>query len=192
MSEAVSALDGASFEGYVTVRDAGLTGMITLRGDLSSAKVKKAVKTVAGTDVPAARGVTAKDGKSVAWMSPDELLILVPYADAEAAVADLSAALAGEHALAVNVSDARAVFRLDGAAVREVLAKLAPADLSPQGLPAMEMRRTRLAQVAAAFWLSDGQTAHVVCFRSVGRYVFDLLSHAAKPGSEVGYFADGS
>ncbi|MGR3380616.1 MAG: sarcosine oxidase subunit gamma, partial [Roseovarius indicus] len=42
MSDAVSALKGASFDGTVTVRDAGLQGMITLRGDLGSAKMTKA------------------------------------------------------------------------------------------------------------------------------------------------------
>ena len=43
MSEAVTPLNGARFEGLATIADAGLTGMITLRGDLSSAEVKAAL-----------------------------------------------------------------------------------------------------------------------------------------------------
>ena len=35
MSEAVTALDCATFDGYCTVSDAGLVGMVTLRGDLA-------------------------------------------------------------------------------------------------------------------------------------------------------------
>ena len=37
MSKAVSALQGAVYQGYVEVREMGLQGMITLRGDQTSA-----------------------------------------------------------------------------------------------------------------------------------------------------------
>ncbi|HHI70817.1 MAG TPA: sarcosine oxidase subunit gamma, partial [Rhodobacteraceae bacterium] len=43
MSNAVSALRGVSSAGYVDVREMGLQGMITLRGDLSMGKIAKAV-----------------------------------------------------------------------------------------------------------------------------------------------------
>src|SRR6056297_608035 len=81
MSEPVSAMAGASHDGIVRVEDAGLHGMITLRGDLSSAKLKKAVKAAVGADVPAQRMIASAGEKSVAWMSPDELLLLVPYSE---------------------------------------------------------------------------------------------------------------
>ena len=44
MSNLASALNGASFNGLAKVDEAGLVGMITLRGDLGSAKVAAAVK----------------------------------------------------------------------------------------------------------------------------------------------------
>ena len=69
-------------------------------------------------------------------MSTDELLVLVPYAEVEAKLAAMTNALSGTHALAVNVSDARAVFRVSGPVAREVLGKLAPVDLSSRGIPA--------------------------------------------------------
>lgn len=103
MSDAVSALDGKSCSGFVTVTEAGLQGMITVRGDLKSAKLKKAVKDAAGLAIPAQRRAAFKDGKGVGWMSPDELLVMVPYAEAGATVAALTAALEGEHALVVDV-----------------------------------------------------------------------------------------
>ena len=55
-----------------------------------------------------------KDGRGALWMSPDELLILVPYAEAGQAVTVLQEALGDAHHLAVDVSDARAHFRLTG------------------------------------------------------------------------------
>ena len=185
MSNAISAMQGASYEGYVTVEEAGLCGMITLRGDLSDAKLKTAAKKLVGVEVPGTRGINLKGAKGAAWMSPDELLLMVPHADVEKGVAALTKALKGTHILVHNVSDARAVFRLKGAAVREVLAKLSPADVSPNALPVGEIRRTRLAQVAAAFWMADGETAEIVCFRSVAQYVFGVLKVSAQPGSQV-------
>ena len=185
MSNAISALNGESYKGYVTVAEAGLRGMITLRADLGDAKVKAAVKKATGVAVPDQRGILAKGETAVAWMSPDELLIMVDYAQAGATVAAMTKALGAIHHLCVDVSDARATFRLTGAGAREVLAKLAPADLSV--MTAGQMRRTRLAQVAAAFWIVDDNTIDLVTFRSTARYVFDLLSNAAAPGSEVDY-----
>ena len=133
--------------------------------------------------LPAARGVTS-GVNTVAWMAPDEVLILCEHGAADKLVTDLSGKLGDSHHLAVNVSDARAIFTLKGAAVKDVLGKLSPADLG--SLPVGEMRRTRVAQVAAAIWLSDAETAHVICFRSVAQYMFDLLATAASSGSEVG------
>jgi sarcosine oxidase subunit gamma len=188
MSELASALPGAAFEGYVTVREAGLRGMVTLRADLSDAKVKAAVRKVAGVALPGRRQIALKDGRGAGWMSPDELLILVPHAEAGAAAQALSEALGGIHHLVADVSDARAVFRVEGAAAREVMAKLTPADVAPHAFGEGELRRTRLAQVAAAFWIEDGGFT-VVCFRSVAQYVFDILRLSATPGGEVGLWA---
>ena len=89
----------------------------------------------------------------------------------------------------IDVSDARALFRIDGPGAREVLAKGAPVDLSPAAFGPGDFRRTRLGQVACAFWTPDGTSFELVCFRSVAAYVFGLLENAAKPGSEVGYLA---
>ena len=187
MSDAVSILNGATFSGAVKVSDAGLRGMITLRGDLESDALQRAVKSVTGLAVPALRRVTSNAQGLVAWMSPDELLLLVDYASADEVVAELGALLAAEHHLVVNVSDARAMFRLDGGGAREVLAKGAPVDLSRGVFGKEEIRRSRIGQVAAAFWTLDGENFEVVCFRSVGAFVFDWLCNAAAEDSLPGF-----
>ncbi|MGR3703526.1 MAG: sarcosine oxidase subunit gamma [Paracoccaceae bacterium] len=192
MSEPFSALNGASFQGLVTLRDCGPTGMITLRGDLAAPAMAQALDKAMGLSMPTPRRIVATaDGiRQVAWMSPDELLLILPYGQVSDALAALNTALAGTHHLAENVSDARALIAVTGpdAAVREVLAKLAPVDLHPDHFPQGEIRRTRLAQVAAAFWITEAGQAHVICFRSVAHYVFDLLSAAADPAAAVEYF----
>jgi sarcosine oxidase subunit gamma len=154
-------------------------GMITLRGDLTSAKLIKAVKAVTGQAVPIS-GQFLGDGTSgVAWMSPDELLLAMPYVDVAQHVAQIDKALVGQHYLAVDVSDARAVFSVSGARARDVLARLCPVDLHADSFGVGHFRRTRMAQVAAAFWMHD-TGFDVVCFQSVGDYAHDLLTQAAK------------
>ncbi|TCP42162.1 sarcosine oxidase subunit gamma [Rhodovulum marinum] len=191
MSDAVTALAGARFDGIATIEEAPVQGMVTLRADLTARKVGTAVKTVAGGPVPGPLGWFNAEGRGAAWMSPDELLLFVPHGQAAVAVAALEAALKGLHATAADVSDARAVFRVSGPQAREVLAKLTPADMAPDAFPPGMFRRTRLAQVPVAIGAGeDGFT--LVCFRSVAGYVFDLLAGAAAPGSAVGYFPDGA
>jgi sarcosine oxidase subunit gamma len=165
--------------------------MITVRGDLSSAKLEKAVATTAGLSMPAKTGAVVNGERGVCWMSPDELLLVLPHEDAAGAVAAMTAALASEHALVIDVSDARACFTLEGEGrlIRETLAKLSPADMRAAALPVGTLRRTRLAQVPAAFCFVEDGRAEVICFRSVAAYAFGLLKHAATPGSEVGFLS---
>ncbi|MGR3572524.1 sarcosine oxidase subunit gamma [Brevirhabdus sp.] len=190
MSDPVSALQGAYYEGAVTVTEAGPRGMISLRGDLSSDTFASSVKRLTHLDIPSVRKIVQTDATSLAWMSPDELLVMLPHTDARAMTADLGAALAGTHHMAVDVSDARALFRLEGgdAALRETLAKLAPVDLHPDRFGPGDFRRTRLAQVPAAIAMPAEGTVELICFRSVAQYVMDILRLSASASGRVGYF----
>ncbi|WP_299657098.1 sarcosine oxidase subunit gamma [uncultured Tateyamaria sp.] len=189
MSNAISALNGATWaEGIAAVTEAPMQGMITLRGPLSDAKLKKAATTVAGVDMPGAGQAHVADDRGLCWMSPDELLVLCPYDDVAANTETMQSHLGDLHSLCVDVSDARAVFDLSGPHAREVLAKLVPVDMAPDQFTPGMFRRTRMAQVPAAFWMHDSDTIRIVCFRSQAQYVFDLLTTAAQPGSAVQIF----
>lgn len=189
MSEAVSALGTASFTGIARVEELGLQGMITLRGDIGAAALKKAAGTASGgSAMPAALRINGGLGGGIGWMAPDEALILCPHAEAETRAAAMSKSLAKSFAMAVNVSDARAVFRVSGSSARDVLAKLCPLDLAPASFGPGDFRRTRMAQIPAALWMEEDGSIGVICFRSVAQYAFDLLSVAAQPGSSVGFF----
>ena len=183
MSEPKSALGGAASEGFASIREIGPVGMITLRAKPEAAGLAKAVKAAVGTGLPGVRQIVTEGDRACGWMSPDEYLLVLPYAAVAGALEAIGKAMAGAHHLAVDVSDARAVFRVEGGRADQVLAKLSPVDFAT--LAPGELRRTRAAQVAAALW-REGDGFTVVCFRSVARYVFDLLATGAKPGSELG------
>lgn len=189
MSEPVTALKNARYDaGIATIFEVAPLGMITIRGDLDAPYVRKVTKKLTGIGRPERGQCQFEGAAGVAWMSPDELLLFCPHPQVPEVLARLHAAFEDTHTTAVDVSGARAVFRVEGPHAREVLAKLAPVDLAPgQFTPGM-FRRTRMGQVPAAFWLREDGAFEVICFRSVAQYMFDLLSVAAQPGSEVGHF----
>lgn len=186
MSEPVSALNGARALGMVDLADAGLAGMITLRGDLASTDLAAAVMAETGCAIPQRRRVTQGARGKVAWMSPDELLVMVEYSRAGAVTAALNAALKGGLFTAANVSDARAMISVSGAQARDVLAKVCPVDFGEFAVG--ELRRTRLAQVAAALWRDEADRWTLVCFRSVAPYAWGVLETVSRPGGEVGLY----
>lgn len=186
MSEPISALPGARKSGMVELAEAGLFGMITLRGDPESPVVARALRQVLDLAPPARRRIIGTGTPAVAWMSPDELLILVDHAGAAETVARLEAAVAGEFVTLADVSDARAVFTLSGVQARDVLAKLCPVDFTAFEIG--EIRRTRAAQAAVALMRRGEHDFTLICFRSVARYVFDVLATVSRPGGEVGLY----
>ena len=131
----------------------------------------------------------ALDGRGEAaalWMSPDELMILTPYGQADAACAEIAKAMAGAHHLALNVSDARAMFAIEGAGARAVLAKGAPADLSAAAFGPGDLRRTRVGLLAAAFWMTGPERFELICFRSYAAHMWGWLqAAAAAPGPDA-------
>lgn len=189
MSNLVSALGGKAYSGDVTLCDAGLKGMITLRGDFADEAIGAAIQHFIGVDLPDTLQVSqGTDGRAALWMSPDELLLVVPYDQAASLTGQMAQALAEAHALVVNVSDARAVFDLSGPFAAEVLAKVVPINMAPDAFGPDMVRRTRIAQVPAALWISGADRYTIVCFRSVADYVFDVLETSIK-GGPVGLFA---
>jgi len=153
--------------------------MITLRGDLSASALVAVVQAVTAQTMPATGQAFVVGQRGVAWMSPDELLVMVPYADVAAVLSQFEAALTGQHALAVDVSDARAVFQVIGPDAHEVLARVCPVDLHADSFGPGQFRRTRMAQIAAAFWRHENGF-DVICFRSVADYAGRVLQNAAK------------
>jgi sarcosine oxidase subunit gamma len=162
--------------------------MITLRADLAAPEVAAAVAEATGAQAPGRRRIAVSPRGAAAWMAPDELMLFTARDAVAGALAKLEAALSGTHHLAADVSDARAVFRLEGFGAREILAKGAPVDLAPGAFGLEDFRRTRLGQVAAALWSPEPEIFQVMCFRSVAEYVALWLEGAARPGASVGFF----
>jgi sarcosine oxidase, subunit gamma len=192
MSEAVSApvsaLAGArARDAIVGIEDTGLRGQVTLKGDLAGQEMTGAVREIVGLDVPDTWRAAFDGERGALWMAPDELLLLVPYAEASAAVARLDEMLAGRHCLALDVSDMRTILRLTGAQTGEVLAKGVPCDLRDRAFPPGSARRTTTAGIAVALWRLEAEVWEIAAFRSYAHHLMAFLEDGARPGSAVGF-----
>ncbi len=187
MADAMTATPAARFAGgAATISDLGPVGMVTLRADLADPAVAEALS-AQGFALPGLRRFAGAPGSGAGWFSPDELLLVTEYGRAPGLATALSEGLAGRHALAVNVSDARAMFRIEGRGARGLIAKGAPVDLSPAAFGPGDLRRTRLGQVACAFWMGEDEAFSLVCFRSLGAHVFAWLRAGAALPTPPGF-----
>ncbi|KAA8608657.1 sarcosine oxidase subunit gamma [Salipiger aestuarii] len=185
-SDVMAPMQGARSEGVVTVEALPAQGQITLRCDLSDDFRWKLGETL-GFAVPEPLGATSDGDRALLWMSPDELLLLCPYDAVPTLMAQLGQVFDGWFIAIADVSDARAQFRITGGHLRDVLAKLTPVDMAPQAFVPGMVRRSRLAQVAAGYWMRDADTMQIFVFRSVAEYAFGVLTLAAGAGGEVGF-----
>lgn len=155
-------------------------GMISVRADLKSKKLNGVILELTGADIPEVGRFSYSEGTAgCIWMSPDELLVLVAQAAIDDSEKALKQALSEEHNLVSNVSDARAIIQIKGPNAGDVLARLTPANVSQPTFQPGHVRRSRISQVAAGFWMLDPETVELICFRSSADYAFGLLEQAS-------------
>lgn len=177
-------------ETYVDIREVSERGMIDLRGQPGDKKFMAAVKDILAVDLPKAPRTSATWGDiRVLWLSTDQWLVTCPRHRAEALTQELTAALQGIHSLAVNVSDMRAVIRLEGERAREVVMKGSTLDLFDGSYVPGTVRRMRFAEIAALLSILEDSVIEIYVFRSYADYAWEFLIKAARKGSEVALLA---
>ena len=153
-------------------------GAIVLRG-AGPAFLATAAR-VLGAPLPTQPNTT--QGRSTCralWLGPDEWLVRLPLAEADACAAALGTALAGEHAAVVDVSDRACVLRLSGAAARDVLAHGCPLDLHPRAFRPGACARSRYVQAPIVIdQVDERPTYDLQTPRSFAPHVWSLLVEA--------------
>lgn len=164
-------------------------GMIDLRGLGADKKFLAAAKEVLGVALPTKPRTSATWGDiRVLWLSVDQWLVLTTRDKAAALLAQLRAALAGIHSLAVDVSDMRAVIRLEGAGCREVLMKGSSLDLIDGSYVAGTVRRLRFAEIAALLHVVEDEVFDLYVFRSYAHYAWEFLLATAREPARVALY----
>lgn len=173
----------------ISLREIADRGMIDLRGSASDAAFMSAVKDALGVSLPTAPRTSASWGDvKVLWLSIDQWLILSTRNKAHEILASLRAALKGIHSLAVDVSDMRAIIRLEGDGCREVLMKGTSLDLlDPEYKPGC-CRRMRFAEIAALLNVVEEDVFDVYVFRSYAHYAWEFLCATARDEAKLKLF----
>jgi len=166
-------------------------GMIDLRGETGSTKFKQAAKTALGVELPLKpRSATSKGDVTVLWLSIDQWLVCCPRDKTTRMVNKLRQNLGTTHSLCVDVSDARAIIRLQGDDAREVIMKGSSVDFTLPEYRAGMVRRLMFAEIAAlAHIVSDKPcTVDLYVFRSYADYTWKWIKATAKPAASIGLF----
>ena len=173
----------------VTVREIADRGMIDLRGLTSDRKFMAAAKGVLGVEQPKTpRTANSWGDIKVLWLSIDQWLILCSRDKVQALLADLRKALTGVHSLAVDVSDMRAVIRVEGEAARETLMKGCSLDLLNGDYEPGTVRRMRYAEIAALLHVVEDTVFDIYVFRSYAHYTWEFLCTSAREPARVKLF----
>ena len=168
-------------------------GMIDLRGDAGNEAFRADVKQVTGVDLPLTPRISAAWGEiKILWLSIDQWLIIAPRGRSAELIGGLENALKGQHVAITDVSDMRAVIRLEGDGVREVLLKGCSLDLLGKGYEPGTVRRVRFAEIAALIQVIDAKTIELYVFRSYASYAWDFLTVTANAAAQVKLFGEQS
>jgi sarcosine oxidase, subunit gamma len=170
----------------ISIREMPERGMVDLRGHTSDRKFMAAAKKVLGVDIPKQpRGSVSWGDIKCLWLSIDQWLVLCPLEKADEITAALQTALKGVHSLVVNVSDMRAVIRLEGEGSREVVMKGTSTDLLDGTFQPGAVKRMRFAEIAALLHVVSDNVLDIYVFRSYAHYAWAFLEKSARKGSEV-------
>ncbi|MEM7425170.1 MAG: sarcosine oxidase subunit gamma family protein [Pseudomonadota bacterium] len=194
MSEAlmITALSELDLPNNLTLKMSEVVdrGMIDLRGLPDDKKFLSAAKKVLGFDLPRTPRSSTEQGELVClWMSVDQWLITCPRKQTADLHARLVEALGDTHSLAVNVSDARSIIRLEGETVRETLMKGSSIDFTQPEFTAGTVRRMSFAEVAAMVRIvsEEPDVFELMVFRSYAHHAWDWICATAKEGSGVSF-----
>ena len=171
------------------ITDLYLPVMICLRTDLIDKKFQNIIKDVLKINVPNKLEFTSNKSLYLAWMSPNELLLISKNLnDVTKLIKKIKDSLKGIEALVLDVSSSRTVFSIKGSLWRELLAKGTPINLCPNKFTSTSFRRTRLGQVSTAFWMVKNNQLYIVCGRSFKEFFFKWLCNAANEKSITNFF----
>jgi sarcosine oxidase subunit gamma len=175
----------------IGLREIDDVGMIDLRGLPDDEGFLRAAREVLGFDLPLSpRAAAGLGAVGALWLSVDQWLITLPRQEAASFHARLAQALHGIHALAVDMSDARAIFRLEGENAREVLNKGTSVDFTAPEIEPGLVRRIRYAEIAALVHVRS--TSPYACdlyvFRSYAEHAWSYLLFTAREAARITLF----
>ena len=157
-------------------------GLMNLR---NKRDISKIMSRYFGTALPdTANSFSVSGDRRALWLGPDESLLICADQDAAELHHTLSTQLSGQHFQLTLLSDALAVFELNGPYVREILAKGCALDLHVSVFRPGECAQSSLERAAVTLICEAENSFRLICRTSFADYVETWLKDAAV---EYGY-----
>ena len=157
-------------------------GLMNLR---NSQDVNKVMSRHFGTALPeGANSFSVSGDRRVLWLGPDESLLICADQDAAELHRTLITQLSHQHFQLTILSDALAVYELNGPYVREILAKGCALDLHVSAFQPGQCAQSNLDRVAVVLMCEAVNSFRLICRTSFADYVETWLKDAA---IEYGY-----
>jgi sarcosine oxidase subunit gamma len=113
-------------------------------------------------------------------IGPDEVMLVLPEAEARAAFEAIATALSGIAHSLVDVSHRQQGYLISGADAAIALNSGCPLDLDSRAFPVGMATRTLFHKAEILLWRVAADQFRVECWRSFGPYVEGMLAEAAK------------
>lgn len=156
--------------------------LANLRGDAADAGFADAVRQAIGAQVPTRPNtVTQGAGCDVLWLGPDEWLVRSRQPQAAQLEKKLAAALAGQHASAVDVGSGYTVLQVQGTHVRDVISRGCPLDLHPKAFAPGRCAQSHYFKASIVLIPVAGDAFEIVVRRSFADYFCRIMLDAAAP-----------
>lgn len=158
----------------VTLMPAPPANRVSLRADPANAK---ALSKALGVELPLTPKASARNehGRLVAWLGPDEWLIIDETADPLVDLAKVSAL----HS-AVDISHRNTAILVSGKGARATVQSGCPQNLSDKAFPVSAASRTVMGKIEVVILRTGENEFRVECWRSFSDYAFGMLSEAAR------------
>ena len=164
--------------GAVVMRDTGLLDKINLRCDAGNTVINEALSRVVGTRLPAEPNRFHVSGnRRIAWLGPDEWIILAENGSADTIIAGLDLPEAG-HVAVNNVSDALGSIILEGEHTRDALAKHCALDFHPTVFTPGIVQQSLLSHAGVTIMCLDDNAFQIIGRCSFMPYIVALLKDA--------------
>jgi sarcosine oxidase subunit gamma len=169
----------------VAVAELPFLGMVNLRVAPGSTAAER-VETALGAPLPRrCGGTSASAAHAIAWLGPDEWLV-VSQADPAELATELRSALGADPGSAVDVSANRTTLELGGPSARQVLEKGCPLDLHPRVFGPGRAVSTTVGPVPVLLWQTDDAPTYRLFPRSsfadyLARWLIDAMGEYRGP-----------
>ena len=166
----------------VAMSEAPHRTIVNIRGTASDPAFASAVEAATGVMLPRSANTVATGGtRQILWLGPNEWWVTGPDGEAEFLVESLREKFVGQHAIACDVSESRAVLSLKGPRAREVLMRGVSIDLHPREFHVGQCAQTGVSRANALLHLvNDAPTFDIYVLKSFSDYLWRWLETVAR------------